>query len=138
MTLRKRLWFGAIVISASAAILSLASTAYVTSIALACASAFAWIQSRAQVSAGGNLEDWLIALESKDPFNPDAKPTYEFSGFATTFVVALRITNHPTLSRETFVAFRDEVNVDVWRAILTRVRHGPHTLRATATKQRWF
>jgi hypothetical protein len=129
MRLRHVCYLVAITISALAATASFAQRAPITGILLCVATAFLVMRARRTNAHLDRLNDWLIALEGKDPFNPDVKPDYRFSGFATTFLVALRVTNHPLLEGKTLFVFRDEVEDRHWRALVTRVRHGPHTHR---------
>jgi hypothetical protein len=136
VSLRKRVRWIALAISASAMIAAAVNGAFFTAAALAVTVVFIVWQLRKPIASAGDLQDWLVALEGKDPFNPDAKPEYEFEGFVTTFVAALRVKNHPTLSGHTLFVFRDEVEKGVWRALVTRVRHGPHSLRAGSAKRR--
>lgn len=127
MTLRRRSWLVVATISIAAAAACLHSRAWISSFALLAAACFALWTLRRVAARVDNLDDWLVALEGKDPFNPDAKPDYQWRGFATTFVAALSVENHPTLSGSTLVVFRDEIDDDAWRKLVTRVRHGAHT-----------
>jgi hypothetical protein len=127
VTLRKQSWLVVAAISVVAAVACAFSRSWASSIVLLAAAAFAMWKLREPVPQVDNLKDWLIALEGKDPFNPDAKPNYEWRGFVTTFVAALSVKNHPTLSGKTLFVFRDEVVEGAWRALVTRIRHGAHT-----------
>jgi hypothetical protein len=125
--LRRRTQIAAIAISIVASIASLVSNAPITSALLFVAAVYAlWLLKR-PVTEITDLSDWLIALEGKDPFDPDAKPNYIWCGFATTFVVSLRAKNHPTLTGKTLCLFRGEIDDDAWRTLVTRIRHGRHT-----------
>jgi hypothetical protein len=123
-------------VSVIAAITCAHSRAWFSSFALLACAAFAIWKLREPVPRIDNLKDWLIALEGKDPFNPDAKPTYLFSGFVTTFLVALQIKDHPLLTGKTLFVFRDELEDRDWRTLVTRVRHGPHTHSAREASPR--
>lgn len=138
MTFRKRTWLLVIAVTLVATVAAAWERANVTAAALFCVALFAAWQSRKLVSDAGDLNDWLIALEGKDPFNPDVTPTYEWQGFVTTFVIVLRVTEHPTLSGKTLFLFRDEVDDDTWRRLVTRVRHGAHTLALNRKRFLWF
>jgi hypothetical protein len=138
VSLRKHLWWTALAISLVAAIAAAASGALLTASALALVVAFIVWHLRKPITPVNDLQEWLVALEGKDPFNPDAKPAYEFEGFVMTFITALCVKNHPTLTGKTLLVFRDEVDERVWRALVTRTRHGPHSLRESSTKLRWF
>jgi hypothetical protein len=135
MGLRKRAWCVIVLLALGASIACTVSRAYVTSTLLLTSSLFAVWRLRQPNYAPGELTDWCMALEGKDPFNPDAKPSYAWQGVATTFVVALRVTKHPTLTGKTLLVFRDEVDEDTWRALVTRIRHGAHTI---AQNRNWF
>lgn len=135
MTLRKRAWCVIVLLTLGASIACAASGAYVTAILLLTGALFAISRLRKPNHAPGELSDWFIALEGKDPFNPDAKPSYLWQGFATTFVAALRVTNHPTLKGKTLLVFRDEVDDEAWRGLVTCIRHGVH---AMAQDRNWY
>lgn len=142
MKLRQRAWAVVLLTTMTAAIACALSNAWVTASALALAMCIAVRQAHKPTAPLENLKDWLIALEGKDPFDPDAKPSYQWQGFVTTFAVALRVNNHPTLSGNTLFVFRDEVETDDWRKLVMRVRHGAHTHATRAEKtslvQRFF
>jgi hypothetical protein len=133
MGLRRFSYLVAIAISALGATASFTQRAPITGILLCVATAFLVMRARRANAHLDRLDDWLIALEGKDPFNPDVKPDYRFSGFATTFLAALRVANHPLLAGKSLFVFRDEVEDRHWRALVTRVRHGPHTHRERDT-----
>ncbi len=137
MRLRQRFANTAVAVSVASACACALHTAYATAVALLLGAVFLYRRSRKPTKPLENLSDWLIALEGKDPFDPDVKPVYEFSGFVTTFVAVLRVKHHPTLNRETLVLFRDEIEDDQWRALVARIRHGPHTLAAMQAT-RWY
>jgi hypothetical protein len=138
MTLRRKSWWFVAAVSLITAIMCAMNHAWISfGLTLACVGFGAW-KLRQPVPHVENLKDWLIALEGKDPFNPDAKPNYEWRGFATTFVVALRVDNHPILTGQTLLVFRDEVEADNWRKLVTRVRHGAHAHASHAKKRKRF
>jgi hypothetical protein len=73
-----------------------------------------------------SLASWLDAMQGRDPFDPTAKTNYRFSGFVTTFVVVLRVRDHPLLGSNRLLVFRDEVDEDLWRTLVTHIHHGAH------------
>ncbi|MGL4230265.1 MAG: hypothetical protein ACRDAM_03805 [Casimicrobium sp.] len=125
-------------ISAIAAITCALSGSWISSAALFAATLFATWKLLETASRIEGLKDWLIALEGKDPFNPDVKPNYEWRGFVTTFVAALNVKNHPVLSGKTLFVFRDEIEDDAWRKLVTRIRHGAHTHAYAQEKRSLF
>ncbi len=130
MSIRSKLWWLALAITGAAAFACAWHRAFVTAALLCAAIAFLAWKLRQRVPKFENLNDWFFALEGKDPFNPDVVPAYEFEGFVTVFVAAIRVKNHPTLTGETLFVFRDEIAQDQWRALVTRIRHGPHAIAA--------
>ena len=133
MTLRTQLWLAVLVITLTAMFAAVLGQAYATSLALAGALLFSlaqWRKSLAFTHAQiESIDEWLIALEGKDAFNPDAKPVYFWQGFATTLFAALRVKNHPTLSGKTLFVFRDEIDEAVWRTLVIRIHHGAHAVQ---------
>ncbi len=135
MKLRQRAWSVALLTTIAATAACAWNNAGFTALLLALGTGIAARQAHEPIKSLENLKDWFIALEGKDPFNPDAKPSYEWRGFATTFLAALRVNNHPTLVGKTLFVFRDEIDPDDWRKLVTRIRHGAHT-HATQTPKK--
>lgn len=131
MSLRKLTWLSIALVSVVAGALAFVSVAYVTGALLLIASIFAACRfaSPATRLDPSELDEWCFALAGRDLFDPEATPSYEWQGFATTFVVVLRVADHPTLAKKTFFRFRDESSETQWRRLLTLVRHGPHAKR---------
>ncbi|TAG77435.1 MAG: hypothetical protein EAZ21_14830 [Betaproteobacteria bacterium] len=134
MPLRKLVWSGVAILSAIAALFSVISHAYASGAALSGASLFAALNCVRRTNVApidaSEFDQWCHALAGRDLFDPDAKPRYHWQGFATTYVVALRVKDHPTLAKKLFVRFRDELSDDQWRRLVTLVRHGPHAVQA--------
>ncbi len=134
MPLRKFTWLGIAILSAVGSLCSVISHAYVTGAALAGASLFAALNCVRRTSAApidaSEFDQWCYALSGRDLFDPDAKPSYHWQGFATIYVVALRVKDHPTLANKLFVRFRDELSDEQWRRLVTLIRHGPHAVQA--------
>jgi hypothetical protein len=127
MKLRQRAWAAVLLTTIATVAVCASNGAWLTALTLICATLIAMRLAHKPVAPLQNLKDWLIALEGKDPFNPDAKPNYEWRGFVTTFFAALRVNNHPTLAGAELFVFRDEIDADDWRKLVTRIRHGAHT-----------
>lgn len=134
MSLRKLTWLGVAFISIIAVIVALYSKAFVAAAVLLLASIFSSLKfarcAPLKPLEPSEFDGWCFALAGRDLFDPDAKPVYEWRGFATTYVVALQVTDHPTLAKSTLFRFRDELSDEEWRRLVTLVRHGPHTLRS--------
>jgi hypothetical protein len=75
-------------------------------------------------NADVDFTHWFDAMQGRDPFDPDVKPSYRFSGFATSFIAVLRVYAHPVLENQRLVVFRDETDPEQWRRLMTHIQHG--------------
>jgi hypothetical protein len=131
MRLRQILFRGVIAVTVSAVLAALLSGAWFTALLLAAGLiAFVFLCrhdfSPRDALTSNSLAPWFDAMQGRDPFDPTAKSVYRFSGFATTFVVVLHIRDHPLLVSSQLVVFRDEIDDELWRTLVTHVRHGAH------------
>jgi hypothetical protein len=132
--IRQTLIVGAMVVTAAALLSALLYAAWSSAATLSAGCAAFLFLCRHDVKARETgaphaIAPWLDALQGRDPFDSDATHDYQLTGFVTTFVVALSAGAHPLLGGQRLVVFRDEIDAEQWRALVTHIRHGDYRQR---------
>jgi hypothetical protein len=127
VTLRRLIYWLAIAVSLTASMAAAWFGSWASSFALFVGGVgFAFIarDNAMRAHEAVDLTPWFDAMQGRDPFDPDVKPIYRFSGFATSFIAVIRVYAHPLLGDQRLVVFRDETDPEQWRDLMTHIQHG--------------